>query len=145
VVLDGEILGVLNCESKQRDAYGRSHLDLLRLVARLIAPHLEELLVQAGMRTRFAQVFRKVNSLLVSVAPGDSPEESDVLSRIARVIARSVHSPGCAIWLLSARGSTLAARGAFGAYQLGRSHDRNSGAARWLAIDAFSTIAPGRF
>jgi len=140
VVHDGEILGVLNCESEQTAAFDSAHLDLLRLTARMIARTLETLLTQAGMRTRFAEAFRKVNSLLGSVPPGAFLEESNVLDRVARVIARSVQCPGCAIWLLGVGGSSLQVRGAFRRQRIGESHDRDSGAARWLAIDGLRPV-----
>jgi len=140
VVLSGEVLGVLDCENKKRNSYNESHLDLLRLVARLIAPTLEELLTQGGMRNRFAEVFRQVGALLDSVAPGIPLEESEVLGRIAAVIARFVQCRGCAIWLFGFGRSKLTVRGAVGKYQVGQSVDRHGDAARWLAIDGMRPV-----
>lgn len=144
VVLNGEVLGVLNCESAKRNAYSRKDRAALRATAQMIAPTLGELLTQKGMRSGFAEVFRQVGDLLASVAPGTLLEDSDVLNKIAAVIGRSLQCHTCAIWLLEARGSKWSVRGAFGEVE----KLRNGGgqAARLLAMDGMrpvNTGAPG--
>ncbi|MFN0172377.1 MAG: GAF domain-containing protein [Bryobacteraceae bacterium] len=137
VILNEKVLGVINCESTQPDAYSRPHLALLKFVADLIAHPLEELLTERGMRSRVASVFGKVGDLLNSVAPGISLEEAAVLNDIATVIAQAVHCNSCMIWLLTPGGSRLVLRGAHGKGRdkVGKLRDGRRKTARWTAID----------
>ena len=136
IVLDGELLGVINLESKTSHFYTREHQDILVLVARLIARPLEALMRREGLRRPLGSVLERIAQRLNDVPPGVPIEASKVLDEVATIVAETLRSRTCTIWLLNDDRRELVLRGAHGPHRrfVNLHHERAGETLAWRAL-----------
>jgi signal transduction histidine kinase/putative methionine-R-sulfoxide reductase with GAF domain len=100
VLFHDEILAVINLESKTPDSFSETHEHLLLLIAKLIALPLHSLMVAEGRRRPSVEVLAQVAECVSSSPSGIPLETTDALHKIAEVLAVSLHSGLCQIWIL---------------------------------------------
>ncbi len=113
ILLDGEVLGVINLESKTQYFYMPLHEELLDLVAASIAPTLEHLLVREGFHRPSLEIVEKIKEAFIAIHPDTVIEETSVLHDIAALIAKTLSSEHCTILVLKESESQLVPSGFF--------------------------------
>ncbi len=117
ILLDGEVLGVINLESKTKKFYTSAHEKILQIVARLIARTLDSLMTREGFRRPFIKILDQIRDELDGLPPGISINASAALNNVAEIVAKALHSKSCTIWLLNEAETKLILRGAYGPHR----------------------------
>ncbi len=119
ILLEGELLGVINLESKISDFYTESHEEWLEMVAKAIARTLDYLLIREGSRRPSIEVTEKIKNVFNSVPPSIAFEATNAMNDVAKLIADAFNSTSCTIWVMDKTGAVLVLRGAYGPDRLG--------------------------
>ncbi len=138
ILIDGEVLGVINLESKRSNFYRPGHQRILEIVARLIARPLDSLLTRFTSRRPLIRALDAINQALDAAPPWTSLEKTRALNVIARIAADALQSKSCTIWLLNAKGTALILSGAYGphAEYVGQHRERRSDTIAWRAVNS---------
>lgn len=146
ILLNGDLLGVINLESREPHFYTVQHEQILQIITRLIAPSLYSLMIREGLRKPLIKVLEKIRGKLDTAPPGVPLEQSEVLSEIASVVAESLDSESCTIWVLNRERTILTLRGASGRQKglIHKQHQRcDEHALVWRAITQRYTLKYG--
>jgi len=107
VLFQDEVLAVINLESKAAGFFTEEHEYLLRLLAKLIAPPLHNLMISHGLRRPFIDVLEKIAEC-VATAPVAIPlAATGVLNKVASILGQALKSDLCQIWLPDADGDLV--------------------------------------
>jgi signal transduction histidine kinase len=115
IVLDEEVLGVINLESRKSNYYTAGHKHLLEVASQLIAWPVSTLMQREGLRAAVADVPEQVRLRLESVPPGVPLEaHRNAWDSVAGTLAHGLSRTGCTILLSDSDTNDLKARGSFG-------------------------------
>jgi signal transduction histidine kinase/putative methionine-R-sulfoxide reductase with GAF domain len=138
ILLNGEVLGVINLESKTPEFYTAEHEGILKFVAQLIARPLDSLMTREGFRrSPLIKVINKIREKLDDIPYGVSPEVSNTLNDIAEIVAEALNSRSCTIWLLNQAKTELILQGAHGLHRkyVNRHREKQGETIAWRAIN----------
>jgi signal transduction histidine kinase/putative methionine-R-sulfoxide reductase with GAF domain len=112
VLSHGEVLAVIYLESNVVKFYEKTHESIVVLIATMIAPRLEQLMMREGLRGTRRTFLDKLSCELGAIPAGTYDWTS--FNRVATLIAAQLQRPCCRIWLLDAAETTLLIRGCSG-------------------------------
>jgi len=104
VIFNGDLLAVINLESAAENYFTLEHERFLSLLAKLVAAPLHSLMIGQGIRRPSIQILEDLGSVLSSAPVGPYWERSGIFDRAAAIIAASMNSRLCSIWLLNESG-----------------------------------------
>jgi signal transduction histidine kinase len=114
VLVDGFVIAVINLESRTLGAFDLEKQDILTLVARMIAPRLDQRLLREGLRGSIRTLLDALRAELSSILSG--PLDSKSLDPVARLVAKQFDYSRCRLWLINQAGSQLLLRGSSGGW-----------------------------
>lgn len=98
VLYQGEVIAVINLESKTIGFFTEQHQAMLVLLSKLIALHLHSLMVSEGLRKPYLELLEKVAARVSTVGAGVPVEATNALHEIAEILATYLNSGLCQIW-----------------------------------------------
>jgi signal transduction histidine kinase len=111
VLFQDEVLAVINLESKEHSFFTAEHEHLLSLIATLIALPLHSLMVSEGLRRPVIDVLDRIAECISAVPVAVPLAATDVLDKVASILALALRSSLCQIWVQV--GESLVLRGTF--------------------------------
>jgi signal transduction protein with GAF and PtsI domain len=136
ILLDGEVLGVINVESRTPDFYTVEHEKFLKIVAQLIARTLDSLMVRDGFQKPLTNIFDKIRGKFHELPFNIPIENNSILNDVSSIVAKSLKSGSCTIWLLDRSKEELILRGAYGPHReyINQHREKHGETIAWRAI-----------
>lgn len=105
VLVRGHVVAVINLESNRRGFYRLHHMQTLELVARLIAPHVDNLLAREGLQASvLGRVLRQIDDVLRA-------DSGRTLETVCQLAAEALVSRMASLWLVNRKTGELALGG----------------------------------